>query len=88
MNFRLLVCIGMGLFTTYMGIVMLLTSLRPAPRPIPPPPPNFTAKAQTVTDSATGEKTTYRELTVSTKFVRDPATPPPEKPQLRESAER
>ncbi len=83
MNIRLLLCIAMGVFTTYLGIVMLLNSLRPTPKTAPPPP-NFSARATTVVDAETGEKTTYREITVSTKFPPASATPPPEKPRLAE----
>jgi hypothetical protein len=81
-NFRLLLCIAMGVFTTYLGVVMLIAALRRTPEPPPPPKPNFSAKAATVTDPETGEKTTYREINVTTKFAPSPATPPPEKPQL------
>jgi len=80
-NLRLLFCVGMGLFTTYLGVVMLLSALRREPSPAPPPPPNFSAKAATVVDPETGEKTTYREITVSTKIAPGSTTPPPEKPQ-------
>ncbi len=84
MNFRLLMCIALGVFTTYLGIVMLVASLR-RPQPVTPPPkPNFSAKETTVVDAGTGEKTIYREITVSTKFAPAPAKPPPEKPLLRE----
>ncbi|MCE9609752.1 MAG: hypothetical protein K8R23_06040 [Chthoniobacter sp.] len=81
MNLRLLFCIGMGLFTTYIGVVMLLSALRSEPLPAPPPPPNFSAKAATVMDPETGEKTIYREITVSTKIAPGSPTPPPENPQ-------
>lgn len=85
MNLRLLLCIAMGVFTTYLGIVMLVASLRrPAPLTLPPKP-NFSAKETTVVDAGTGERTIYREITVSTKLAPGPvAAPPPEKPQLRE----
>ena len=79
MNFRLLMCIGLGLFTTYLGIVMLVGSMRQRPRFTPPPKPNFSARETTVVDAATGEKTVYREITVTTKLASGPVTPPPEK---------
>ena len=82
MNFRLLLCIAMGVFTAHLGVFMLLSNLRPAPRAPRPPRPNFSAKATTVVDAETGEKTTYREITVTTKLAPGPATPPPEKPRL------
>lgn len=84
MNLRLLLCVAMGIFTTFLGIVMLVNSLRPAPRALPPPTPNFSARATPVVDAETGEKTIYREITVSTKLPPAPATPPAEKPQLAE----
>ena len=86
MNFRLLLCIALGLFTTYLGVFMLVRQLRPAPRAPLPPRPNFSTKATTVTDVETGEKVTYREITVSTKFAPGSATPPPEKRQSGEPA--
>ena len=86
MNFRLLMCIAMGVFTTYLGIFMLASSLHPRPRIAPRPMPNFSAKATTVVNAETGEKTTYREITVTTKFAPGAATPPPEKPQLEKPA--
>ena len=82
MNFRLLFCIAMGLFTTSLGVLMLVSNLRREPPVAPPPKPNFSAKAATLIDPETGEKTTYREITVTTKFAPGPATPPPEKPQV------
>ena len=85
MNFRLLVCIGLGLFTTYVGVVMLVASMRRPQRLAPPPKPNFSARETAVVDAETGEKTIYREITVSTKLVPGAATPPPEKPQLGEA---
>ena len=86
MNFRLVLCIALGVFTTYIGVVMLMRQLRPAPHAPLPPRPNFSAKATTVTDAETGEKITYREITVTTKFAPGSATPPPEKPRLSEPA--
>ena len=87
MNFRLLMCIGLGLFTTYLGIVMLVGSLRRPPPMVLPPKPNFSAKETTVVDAETGEKTIYREITVTTKLGVGPAAPPPEKPRFGEPAQ-
>ena len=84
MNFRLFMCIALGVFTTYLGIVMLLASLRRPPPFTPPPPPNFSVKETTVVNAETGGKTICREITVSTKLAPGPATPPPEKPQISE----
>ena len=84
MNFRLLLCIGLGLFTTYVGVVMLVASMRRPQRIAPPPKPNFSARETVVVDADTGERTICREITVSTKLAPAAATPPPEKPQLGE----
>ena len=80
MNLRLLFCIGMGLFTAYLGLVMLVAQLRQKPKYTLPPPPNFKTKELVVVDKTTGEKTTYREFTVTTKFAPGPSTPPPVPP--------
>ena len=85
MNLRLLMCIGLGVFTTYLGIVMLVASLRRPPPVVLPPKPNFSTKETTVVDAETGEKTIYREITVSTKLGPSPVTPQPEKPRLGEA---
>ena len=81
MDIRLVFCIAMGGFVTYIGVVMLITQFQRKPY-IPPPKPNFTSRATTVIDPKTGEKTTYREITVSTKFTPTEATPPPSQPHL------
>jgi hypothetical protein len=44
---------------------------------VPTPKPNFVVRSQAVTDRETGEKSIYREITVSTRFV---ATPSPAVP--------
>jgi hypothetical protein len=85
MNFRLVLCVAMGVFVTYLGVVMLIAQFHRAPY-VPPPKPNFTSRSTVVVDPKTGEKTTYREITVSTKFAPAAATPPPEKPQLDTAA--
>lgn len=80
MNIRLLLCIVMGVFVAHIGVFMLIAQLRPKPKLVPPPKPNFTAKATVVVNAETGEKTVYREITVSTKFADVPNTPAPAKP--------
>ena len=83
MNFRLLCCIAMGVFTTHLGVIMLIAQFRPKPHLALPPKPNFPSKSTVVVESrTTGEKTTYREITVSTKFVPTPTTPAPVPPQI------
>jgi hypothetical protein len=68
MNLRLLACLGMGVFTTYMGLVMLIGHFRTPPRTEMPLPENFSARSEAVVDPVTGERTTYREITVSTNL--------------------
>ena len=77
MNFRLFLCIAMGVFVAHIGVVMFLSHLRPRPRTVPTPKPTFVVRSQAVTDRETGEKSIYREITVSTRFV---ATPSPAVP--------
>ncbi len=81
MNLRLLLCIALGLFTTYIGVVMLLQQLRPQARSPLPPKPNFSARSATFVDPETGEKTIHREITVSTKLAPTAGPPTPQEPQ-------
>lgn len=81
MDFRLLCCIGMGVFVAHLGVFMIIEQLHPKPHIPPPPKPNFSAKSTAVVDPKTGEKTIYREITVSTKFVPAPNTPAPATPE-------
>ncbi len=69
MNLRLLGCIVLGVFTAHLGFFMLLVHLRPQMKLAPPRKPNFTAVSQTSVNPQTGEKTIYREITVSTKLA-------------------
>jgi hypothetical protein len=85
MNLRILFCIGMGVFVVHIGVFMLLSHFTAQPHYSLPPKPNFSATASVVVDPRTGEKTTYREITVSTRFVPRPSTPPPAKPHLEAS---
>jgi hypothetical protein len=82
MNFRLLLCIVMGVFVAHLGVFMFMAELQPKPKLTPPPKRNFSAKATVVVNAETGEKTIYREITVSTKFSADASTPPPQEPIL------
>jgi hypothetical protein len=70
----------MGVFVTHLGVFMLLEKFQPQPKFRPSPKPNFSARAAIVVDEKTGEKTIYREITVSTKLAPGPSTPPPLKP--------
>jgi len=87
MNFRLLLCIAMGVFVAHLGVFMLIEHFHEKPY-VPPPKPNFSAKARVVVDPQTGEKTTYREITVSTRFAPAPATPRPAPTQIDTAAAR
>jgi hypothetical protein len=73
----------MGLFTTYLGLVMLFHAFRRTPPPAVGPVANFVARESSVVDPLTKEKTTYREITVSTRVGRLPALPPPEVPEVQ-----
>ena len=77
MNFRLVLCIAMGVFVAHIGVVMLIAQFRPKPHYALPPKPNFSEQSTVVVDPKTGEKTIYREITVSTKFAPESGTPPP-----------
>jgi len=82
MDIRLIFCIAMGVFVAHLGVFMLIEQIHPRPLPPLPPKPNFTSRATTYVNPKTGEKTIYREITVSTKFTPAEATPRPELPQL------
>jgi len=70
MNARLIACIAMGVFVMHIGVIMLLTHLRPQPKLKPLPKPNFIVRTEVViVDPATGEKTIEREITVTTKLA-------------------
>lgn len=69
MNGKILACIVMGVFTAHLGFFALLSHLRPKPPRITPLERNFKSREAVSVDAATGEKTTYREITVSTKLV-------------------
>ena len=76
MNLRLVLCIAMGVFVAHIGLFMLITQFQPKPKLLPPPKPNFSTREQVVVNTETGEKTVYREITVSTKFAPDPIPDP------------
>ncbi|MGB8167973.1 MAG: hypothetical protein WCF18_10815 [Chthoniobacteraceae bacterium] len=79
MTGRLLLCVGMGVFVAHLGVFMILDHLKPKP---PRPPENtFKVRSQLVVDHDSGEKTVYREITVSTRLgapapKATPAPPP------------
>lgn len=82
MNLRLILCIGMGVFTTYMGLVMLLGHFRAKPGFTPPQKPNFTARFEEAVDAETGEKIVLRQITVSTKLAEPGRVPAPSPPRV------
>jgi len=79
-NGRLFLCIAMGVFVAHLGAFMFLSHLRPQPR-TPLPQQNFKVRSQLVVDRDTGERTIYREITVST-HIATPAPTPSAKPAL------
>lgn len=81
MNIRIFFCIAMGVFVAHLGVFMFLSHLRPQPKAPVTPKPNFIVRSQTVVDRDTGEKTVYREITVSTRVL---ATPLPVVEEKRE----
>ena len=82
MKASLLVCIVAGVFTAHIGVLMLVSHLRPHPVGAPRPKDNFSVKAASFVDSQTGEKMIYQEFTVSTGLATPKSAPPPERPQL------
>jgi hypothetical protein len=86
MDLRLLLCIAMGVFVAHLGVFMIIEQLHPKPHMPPKPKPNFSARSTVVVDPKTGEKTIYREITVSTKFAPAPTTPPPAPPPVESTA--
>ena len=79
MKASLLLCIVLGVFTAHIGVLMLLSHLRPQPKFAPRPKDSFSAKAASFIDSHTGQKMIYEEFTVSTRLASPESTPPPEK---------
>ena len=73
MNFRLWLCVAMGVFVVHIAVFMLWVNFQPRPKLRPPSPQEFKARAVAVTDPNTGEKFIVREFTVSTQL----ATPAP-----------
>ena len=87
MNARLILCIAMGVFVAHLGLFMFLSHLRPQPH-TPLPQQNFKVRSQIVVDHETGEKTVYREITVSTHIATPAPSEPVEKPALVETKDR
>ncbi len=71
MKLPLVLCVAMGVLVAHLGLFMLLDHLRPPPPK--PRKPNFIVRSQPAFDRDTGEKVTYREITVSTRFTGTPA---------------
>jgi hypothetical protein len=57
----------------HVGLFYVAAHTRALPKVRAVPRPNFNLSEQTYRDSTTGEKLTYREISVSTKLA-DPAT--------------
>ena len=70
MNFKIFLCIAMGVLVAHMAIFMLIARIRlDANPPMPAPRPNFHVAEETVVDPETGEKIVHREIRVSTKLA-------------------
>lgn len=72
----------MGVFVAHLGVFMIWDKFQPKPK-LNTPKPNFLVKSQTVVDRETGEKTIYREITISTKIA-TPVPTPPQNPAVAE----
>ena len=78
MNARLVFCLAMGVFTTFLGFSMLLKGCNAATRTVRPQPSNFSATSEVIEiDARTGETVRQRNITVSTTLAPPPA---PESP--------
>ena len=70
MNFKIFLCIAMGVLVAHMAIFMLIARMRmDANPPMPPPKPNFHVTKETVVDPESGEKIVNKEFRVSTKLA-------------------
>lgn len=81
MNFKLLLCIGMGVFVAHLAVFMMIMRFRLNRLPTQPPEPvrNFSVAEAVVVDPKTGEKMVHREFRVSTKLVERDDPPAPHK---------
>ncbi len=68
MNFRLWLCVAMGVLVIHIGVVMIWVNFQPKPKPRPRPQNEFRAAAKAIVDPNTGEHLVVREFTVSTKL--------------------
>lgn len=83
-----MLCIAMGVFVAHLGVFMIIVHLNETPRP-KPQEPNFKVRNEIYVDRSSGEKTVYREITVSTRLgTPAPGAPPAAKPALADSAPR
>jgi len=69
-NFKLLLCIAMGVFVAHLGVFMIIARWRLDRMPPPPPKPHVFSVGETIViDPKTGEKTVHRDFRVSTQLV-------------------
>jgi hypothetical protein len=68
--------IVLGAIAFHLGLFIWLAPVHPVPKVKYVPPPNFGYKEIVYENPRNGEKTTYREITVSTKLA-DPKKLPP-----------
>lgn len=70
MNFRLIFCIGLGVFVAHMAVFMIYMRVTFNPPPLPPrPKKNFGLAEEIVPDAKTGGRIVNREFTVSTQLA-------------------
>ena len=81
MNWKIVLCIGSGVFVAHMAIVMIYVRVAiPLPE-TPIPKRNFRMAEEVVMDRQHGTKVVNREFTISTRLA-PPGTynPPPQQP--------
>jgi hypothetical protein len=70
MNWKIVLCIAIGVFVAHLAIFMIIFRVHlDAHPPMPAPQPNFHVAEEKVTDPGTGEKLVHREMTVSTQLA-------------------
>lgn len=77
MSRRTILWIVLGAITLHLALFIWLAPVKPVPKTRYIPPPNFGYREAVFEDPRTGEKTTFREITVSTKLADPKKLPPP-----------
>lgn len=68
MKRRTIFLIGGGVLAAHVAFFWWIASAKVLPPTVYIPPPNFMERSAEMTDAKTGEKTIYREFTVSTRL--------------------